>query len=189
MRLNAWITRLCVRESRSSGTRQCACRAGFSEGLRMLTLVRERLQPRGRATVAFACALLGSRRARSGDGGCATGGRQGPDPVVIDFKIAYVKRPVPEMRCGDRRAAPARVPRAVRDLYVRDHASPSAIETQRDRRDHPGPRRRARRRAVVRRHAGRVRDARAADRGRGRGGSADLEHLGVRHRRRSSCGA
>ena len=65
----------------------------------------------------------------SGDGGLATGGGQDPDPATLDFKIAYVKRPVPEEGVD----VATDVRRLVQfepggDLYVRDNASPSAIE-------------------------------------------------------------
>jgi len=65
----------------------------------------------------------------SEDGGSVTPGNgQAPDPVVVDFPIAYVKRPVP---AAD---APAADPRRLldfqpgADLYVRDRAAPTAVE-------------------------------------------------------------
>ena len=65
----------------------------------------------------------------SGDGGSVSpGSGQGPDPVVLDFPIAYVKRPVPaaEAPALDARRLLGFEPGA--DLYVRDRASPSAPE-------------------------------------------------------------
>ncbi len=65
----------------------------------------------------------------SGEGdGAGPGGGQSPDPVVLDFPIAYVKRPVPT---GAALAPDARElldfePGA--DLWIRDRASPSAAE-------------------------------------------------------------
>ena len=66
----------------------------------------------------------------SSDGGSGAnpGGDQSPDPVVLDFPIAYVKRPVPT---GDALTLDVREllpfqPGA--DLYLRDRASPSAAE-------------------------------------------------------------
>jgi hypothetical protein len=63
-----------------------------------------------------------------GGGGAGPGSGQSPDPIVLDFPIAYVKRPVPT---GNAVAVDARElldfePGA--DLYVRDRASPSASE-------------------------------------------------------------
>ena len=61
----------------------------------MRRLVREA------ADAARTCALLACGAfvlisgCTSGDGGIAPGGGQDPDPVVLDFPIAYVKRPVP----------------------------------------------------------------------------------------------
>lgn len=64
----------------------------------------------------------------SDGGGLAPGGGQGPDPVIVDFPIAYVRRPVPEAD------APAHDARQLLDfqpggdLYVRGRASPSASD-------------------------------------------------------------
>ncbi len=58
--------------------------------------------------------------------GCLNGGEgQAPDPVVQDYAIAYVKRPLPET---DPDARSRDVFSAGGDLYVRDLASPSAPE-------------------------------------------------------------
>ena len=61
-----------------------------------------------------------------------------------------------------------------RDQHHRAHR-PAALGDVRDIED------------LVRRHQGRVRDARPVDRGRRRGGPADLEHLGIRHRDRHAA--
>lgn len=79
-------------------------------------------------TVASVVMFVAAAGCTSGDGGASPGGGQGPDPVVLDFPIAYVKRPVP---AADAPAADARQllgfqPGA--DLFVRDRASPSAAE-------------------------------------------------------------
>ncbi len=58
-------------------------------------------------------------------------GNQDPDPVVEDFAIAYVKRPLPVDDDGEPLQADIRRPltfNAGGDLYVRDRASPSATE-------------------------------------------------------------
>ena len=61
---------------------------------------------------------------------------QDPDPVVVDFPIAYVKRPIPVM--ADDNGDPQRVALDLREpiafnpgaqLFLRDRASPSAAET------------------------------------------------------------
>ncbi len=64
--------------------------------------------------------------------GGGSGEEQQPDPVVLDFKIAYIKRDIPldedgVLIPGDVREPFAFVPGA--RLMVRDRASPSALET------------------------------------------------------------
>jgi hypothetical protein len=63
-----------------------------------------------------------------GGSGAGPAGGQSPDPVVLDFPVAYVKRPVPEAQdlSPDARDLLEFTPGA--DLYVRDRASPSAAE-------------------------------------------------------------
>jgi Hydrazine synthase alpha subunit middle domain/WD40-like Beta Propeller Repeat len=76
----------------------------------------------------LACAALAA--CTSSDGGNSnSGGGQSPDPVVLDFPIAYVKRPVPtEMAMQeDARELLPFTPGA--DLFLRDRASPSSAET------------------------------------------------------------
>ena len=96
------------------------------------------------------------RRLHSSDGGggASSGGGQSPDPVVLDFPIAYVKRPVPAgRRAGRRRARTARLPAGRGPVPARPCLA-LVGRAQHHRRDHAGPRRRPRRRAVLRRHAG-----------------------------------
>jgi hypothetical protein len=84
------------------------------------------------ATAALWIAALAAAGCTSSDGGdgsgLSPGAGQSPDPVVLDFPIAYVKRPVPvdEMEATDARELVAFEPGA--DLWVRDRASPSAAE-------------------------------------------------------------
>ncbi len=67
----------------------------------------------------------------AGLAGCLNPGGQSPDPLVQDFVVAYVKRPVPVDNQGDPQQPDVR--RQLRfnaggDLYVRDRASISATE-------------------------------------------------------------
>jgi len=76
------------------------------------------------ATLAFAAGCTSS----DGGGAVSPGGGQGPDPVVLDFPIAYVKRPIPAAGAvaGDSRRLLTL--QTGGDLWVRDRASPSAAE-------------------------------------------------------------
>ncbi len=67
--------------------------------------------------------LLGACGGGAGSGGATS---QGVDPLVQDYGIAYVKRPVPAMDTADARVATTFI--AGGDLYYRDLASPSASE-------------------------------------------------------------
>src|SRR6056297_3648266 len=72
------------------------------------------------ALIAVACTMVaaaGCGGGGSGEGRIGFGSGQDPDPVVLDFPIAYVKRPVPVDDNGD-----------PTDLYVRDRASPSTAD-------------------------------------------------------------
>jgi len=67
----------------------------------------------------------------AGDSGNVNNSQQDPDPIVADFPIAYVKRPLPVAEDGAAIQTDARepyefIPGAV--LYLRDSASPSANE-------------------------------------------------------------
>jgi hypothetical protein len=77
-----------------------------------------------------ACVLLAASVAGcSGDGGTVSpGSGQSPDPIVLDFPIAYVKHAVPaaDDLTVDARRLLGFEPGG--DLYVRDRASPSAAE-------------------------------------------------------------
>jgi Hydrazine synthase alpha subunit middle domain len=81
-------------------------------------------------SAAAALLVLLAAGCSSGDGGgsISPGSGQGPDPIVLDFPVAYVKRPLPagvDMNV-DARELLAFEPGG--DLYVRDRASPSAAE-------------------------------------------------------------
>jgi hypothetical protein len=88
------------------------------------------LARRGRAGLALAaCAAIAACTSSEGGGSSAgPAGGQSPDPVVLDFPIAYVKRPVPtgDDLSPDVRRLVGFQPGA--DLYVRDRASPSSAE-------------------------------------------------------------
>jgi hypothetical protein len=77
------------------------------------------------ACLAFAWPLAGCL---SSDGSSGSSTAQRPDPVMVDFPIAYVKRPAPAAGAlgPDARKLLDFQPGA--DLYVRDRASPSAPE-------------------------------------------------------------
>ena len=78
--------------------------------------------------LAMAAAVTACTSGEGGGGSASPAGGQSPDPVVLDFPIAYVKRAVP---VGDDLEQDVRdlvdfAPGA--DLWVRDRASPSASE-------------------------------------------------------------
>lgn len=65
----------------------------------------------------------------SSSGGGLLGGDQEPDPVVVDFPLAYVKRPLLTDEAGNLISRNVREPAAFwpgAELYLRDRASPSA---------------------------------------------------------------
>ncbi|HVZ21643.1 MAG TPA: hypothetical protein VG871_11300, partial [Vicinamibacterales bacterium] len=62
----------------------------------------------------------------SGGGSVNVGSGQTPDPATVDFPIFYVKRTIPQAT-DDLRQLRDALPKA--DLYKRDRAAPSAIET------------------------------------------------------------
>jgi hypothetical protein len=87
-----------------------------------------------RASGLAAVAMLAIAGCTSSDGGGGGGGAvspaggQGPDPVVLDFPIAYVKRPVPEADVPVTDARSLMGFEEGGDLWIRDRASPSAPE-------------------------------------------------------------
>ncbi|MDH3510709.1 MAG: hypothetical protein OER85_07610 [Gammaproteobacteria bacterium] len=87
---------------------------------------------RARVIGAFAPLLLFVLPGCGGSGGGVDlAGGQGPDPVVVDIPIAYVKRPVPVDDQGNVEPSDARELITFNigaDLFVRERASPSAIE-------------------------------------------------------------
>jgi len=98
----------------------------------MRGLVRDTARARQRsgcvASVALLIAVSGCSSSVSGGGGgsVAIGGGQGTDPVVLDFPIAYVRRPAPavDAPATDARRLLAFEPGA--DLFLRDRAAPAA---------------------------------------------------------------
>jgi hypothetical protein len=76
----------------------------------------------------LAGAALAACTSSDGGGGASPSGGQSPDPVVLDFPIAYVKRPVPvdAATSPDARELLPFQPGA--DLYLRDRAAPSSAE-------------------------------------------------------------
>jgi hypothetical protein len=80
------------------------------------------------ASLALLIATSGCSSSESGGGGgsVAIGGGQGADPVVLDFPIAYVRRPTPaaDAPATDARRLLAFEPGA--DLFLRDRAAPAA---------------------------------------------------------------
>jgi len=85
-------------------------------------------RPRGLFVSAVLCAVAAGCTSGDGGGSLAPSGGQNPDPVVLDFPIAYVKRPVPaaDLPASDARELLDFQPGA--DLFVRDRASPSASD-------------------------------------------------------------
>jgi len=69
--------------------------------------------------------MFGLLAACSGGGSINLGSGQTADPATVDFPVAYVKRSIPTMQDDLRQLRDAR-PDA--DLFVRDRASPSAVE-------------------------------------------------------------
>jgi hypothetical protein len=57
------------------------------------------------------------------------GSGQSSDPVVLDFPVFYVKRPVPDPMAAPGDARELRTFNIGADLYMRDRASPTATET------------------------------------------------------------
>jgi hypothetical protein len=111
--------------------------------LRALSSARQRCRVRGAAWQVLACAgalalaACGGGSGSAGDSGgngnsrLSLGSAQDPDPVVVDFPVAYVQRPLARDEDGALLATDVRQPLAFRPgarLVVRDRASPSAPE-------------------------------------------------------------
>jgi len=81
---------------------------------------------RAAAATLLLATFAGCTSSDGGGGGLGPGSGQSPDPVVLDFPIAYVRRPAPaaDAPAPDARRLDTFEPGA--DLYVRDSASPSA---------------------------------------------------------------
>ncbi len=94
---------------------------------RVSRVIRNSTHARRLSAVAALSLLAGC----SGDGGIDLGSGQDPDPVVVDIPIAYVKQPLPVDAQGMVQSSDARELITFNigaDLFVRDRASPSAIE-------------------------------------------------------------
>jgi len=77
--------------------------------------------------ICFAAGLVGC----GGGGGVDLAGGQGPDPVVLDVPIAYIKKPLARDAQGS--VLSSSIQELITfnigaDLYIRDRASPSALE-------------------------------------------------------------
>jgi len=83
------------------------------------------------AASATAALMLSACGGSSSGGGGLLGGDQAPDPVVVDFAIAYVQRPLATDENGNLVSTAVRDPADVRpgaELFVRDRAAPSAAD-------------------------------------------------------------
>src|SRR5262245_56794259 len=81
--------------------------------------------------VLLACASLAACGGGGGSGSGALGGGQDPDPVIVDYPVAYVKRPLLLDDDGNLQTFDVRYPETFMpgaELLVRDRASPSAKE-------------------------------------------------------------
>ncbi len=95
---------------------------------RLVATARGRLQHWKTSSLLLTVAAVAACTSSDGGSGASPGGGQSPDPVVLDFPIAYVKRPVPSGNAlvQDVRELLPFQPGA--DLYLRDRASPSSAE-------------------------------------------------------------
>lgn len=95
--------------------------------------VRGLVQASHLRTLGFGLLLLAAAglSACGGGGGneVTLGSGQGADPVVLDFPVFYVKRPVPDPMDPLSDARELRTFNIGADLYMRDRASPTATET------------------------------------------------------------
>ena len=95
------------------------------------------------ASLLLAGAALAACTSSDGGGSASPSGGQSPDPVVLDFPIAYVKRPVPADTAMSPDARELLPFQPGSDLYLRDRAAPSCGRAQPHRGDHQGHGRRA----------------------------------------------
>ncbi|HXW09769.1 MAG TPA: hypothetical protein VD737_04085, partial [Steroidobacteraceae bacterium] len=97
--------------------------------VRVASLAHRRVAAWARA-FALALAFTASSISCTSDGGAGGGpaGGQSPDPVVLDFPVAYVKRAVPLDDAMQQDARNLLDFQPGGDLYLRDRASPSAPE-------------------------------------------------------------
>ncbi len=97
----------------------------------MRTLSREAARatrPLGPVAGMLLAIVVAGCSSSDGGGGLSPGSGQAPDPIVLDFPIAYVKRPVPASDAPSVDARELLDFEPGGDLYVRDRASPSAVE-------------------------------------------------------------
>ncbi len=91
---------------------------------------RQNKDDSGRLTARFAVLLTSTLLfAACGGGGVSIGGGQDPDPVILDFPIAYVRAPLPVDANGNLVQQDVREQLTFNvgsDLFFRDRASPSA---------------------------------------------------------------
>jgi hypothetical protein len=96
--------------------------------MRTLTRVAARARWPGRLAGVLCASLLAACSSGDGGGSVSPASGQGPDPIVLDFPIAYVKRAVPASDAMNIDARELLGFEPGGDLYVRDRASPSAAE-------------------------------------------------------------
>ncbi|HEX7035710.1 MAG TPA: hypothetical protein VF210_08040 [Pseudomonadales bacterium] len=113
------------------GTSTAALRTADACGAAISALRRFHRVGVGRLLAAGCLLALTACGGSSGSGGGLLGGDQGPDPVVVDFSLAYVKRPLLTDEDGNLITRNVREPAAFwpgAELYLRDRASPSAAD-------------------------------------------------------------
>lgn len=103
-----------VRVIAADATRAGACRRPLATLVTFSAIAATALV----ATLVTACSS-------GGQGGVNIGSGQSPDPVVLDFPIAYVKRPLPT---GDEDLRELRSFQGGADVWLRDRAAPAAAE-------------------------------------------------------------
>lgn len=110
----------------------CAALASCAAGIGAHRASIDRRRARGVLALAFTFLLAACGGGGSGEGGgLSIGADQDPDPVVVDFPIAYVRRPLQVDEAGALVAESVRDPLQFRpgaQLVLRDRASPSSAE-------------------------------------------------------------